>query len=64
MSFTVIELRGLQLKTDTGTYGPNDTKPDMHLLKLILGIAVKHVVIASDVMEHVLDYAIELLSWN
>ena len=56
MSSAVIELRDLQLKTDIGTYGPNDTKPNIHLLDLTLGIAVKQVVIAHDGMAHVFDY--------
>jgi len=33
----VIELRDLELKTDIGTCGPNDTRPDAHLLDLTLG---------------------------
>ena len=56
MSSAVIELLDLQLKTDIGTYGPNDTKPNIHLLDLTLGIAVNQVVIALDGMAHVFDY--------
>ena len=56
MSSAVIELRDLQLKTDIGTYGPNDTKPNINLLDLTLGIAVNQVVIALDGMAHVFDY--------
>ena len=56
MSHAVIELRDLQLKTDIGTYGPYDTKPDVHTLDLTLGVAVENVVIASDGMAHVFDY--------
>jgi dihydroneopterin aldolase len=56
VSSAVIELRDLQLKTDIGTYGPNDTKPDIHVLDLTLGIAVNQVVIAQDGMAHVFDY--------
>lgn len=52
----LIELRDLQLKTEIGTYGPNDTRPDVHLLDLTLGIAVDQVVIAQDGMDHVFDY--------
>ena len=52
----VIELRDLQLKTDIGTYGPNDAKPDAHLLDLTLGVAVDQVVITEDGMEYVFDY--------
>ena len=55
-SSAVIELRDLQLKTDIGTYGPNDTKPDVHLLDLTLGISVNQVVISQDDMAHVFDY--------
>ena len=52
----VIELRDLQLTTDIGTYGPHDTRPDVHLLDLTLGIAVDQVVIDQDGMSHVFDY--------
>ena len=55
-SSAVIELRDLQLKTDIGTYGPNDTWPDVHLLDLTLGIAVNQVVISEDGMSQVFDY--------
>jgi dihydroneopterin aldolase len=55
-SSAVIELRDLELKTDIGTYGPNDTKPDVHLLDLTLGISVNQVVISQDGMAHVFDY--------
>jgi dihydroneopterin aldolase len=56
VSSAVIELRDLQLKTDIGTYGPNDTRPDVHVLDLTLGISVNQVVIAQDGMAHVFDY--------
>jgi dihydroneopterin aldolase len=52
----VIELRDLQLKTEIGTYGPNDTRPDVHILDLTLGISVRQVAIAQDGMAHVFDY--------
>jgi dihydroneopterin aldolase len=55
-STAVIELRDLQLNTDIGTYGPNDVRPDAHLLDLTLGIAVNQVVIAHDDMSQVFDY--------
>ena len=55
-SSAVVELRDLQLKTNIGTYGPNDTRPDLHLLDLTLGISVNHVVIAQDGMAYVFDY--------
>lgn len=52
----VVELRDLQLNTDIGTYGPNDTRPEVHLLDLTLGVAVEQVLIAHDGMAHVFDY--------
>ena len=52
----VIELRDLQLQTDIGTYGPMDTRPDVHILDLTLGISVDQVLIAKDVMANVFDY--------
>ena len=56
VSSAVIELRDLQLKTDIGTYGPNDIRPDTHLLDLTLGIAVDQVMIIEDGMAYVFDY--------
>lgn len=55
-SSAVIELRDLELQTDIGTYGPNDTRPDVHILDLTLGISVNQVVISQDGMAHVFDY--------
>jgi len=55
-STAVIELRDLQLTTDIGTYGPHDTRPDVHLLDLTLGISVDQVVIEHDGMSQVFDY--------
>jgi dihydroneopterin aldolase len=55
-SLAVIELRDLQLKTDIGTYGPDDTRPDIHILDLTIGISVNQVVIFQDGMAHVFDY--------
>jgi dihydroneopterin aldolase len=52
----VIELRDLQLKTDIGTYGPLDTRPDVHILNLTLGISVDQVLIDQDGMAQVFDY--------
>ena len=43
LATAVIELRDLQLKTDIGTYGPEDVKPDVHVLDLTLGIDVDQV---------------------
>jgi len=51
-----IELRDLALKTSIGTYGPNDTPPDVHLLDLTLCIDNAKVLIAQDGMNHVFDY--------
>ena len=51
-----IELRDLELITQIGTYGPDDTKPDVHLLDLTLGIDPHKVLIATDAMAHVFDY--------
>ncbi len=55
-SSAFVELRDLQLKTDIGTYGPEDTRPEVHLLDLTLGISVDRVVISQDGMAHVFDY--------
>jgi len=55
-SSAFVELRDLQLKTDIGTYGPEDTRPEVHLLDLTLGISVDRVVISQDGMVHVFDY--------
>ena len=55
-STAVIELRDLHLTTDIGTYGPHDTRPDVHLLDLTLGISVDQVVIEHDGMSQVFDY--------
>jgi dihydroneopterin aldolase len=55
-SLASVELRDLHLKTDIGTYGPNDTRPDIHLLDLTLGISVSQVVLSQDGMAHVFDY--------
>jgi dihydroneopterin aldolase len=52
----VIELRDLQLKTDIGTYGTLDIRPDIHLLDLTLGIGSHLVLIAKDEMANVFDY--------
>jgi dihydroneopterin aldolase len=52
----LIELRDLRLKTDIGTYGPHDTRPEVHTLDLTLGIAADQVLIADDSMDRVFDY--------
>lgn len=51
-----IELRDLFLKTQIGTYGPNDPRPDHHLLDLTLGIDTNKVLISTDTMMNVFDY--------
>lgn len=56
MNSAIIELRDLQLKTDIGTYGPMDTRPDCHILDLTLGISVEQVLITQDDMANVFDY--------
>ena len=56
MNSALIELRDLELKTDIGTYGPDDTKPNKHILDLTLGVAVDHVLLACDGRAHVFDY--------
>ena len=51
-----IELRDLLLKTQIGTYGPNDTRPDVHLLDLTLGIDTGKVLISTVEMRRVFDF--------
>lgn len=50
------ELRDLAIHTDIGTYGPNDTVPDKHVLDLALQISPGKVLIAEDGMGYVFDY--------
>lgn len=50
----VIELRDLELKTDIGTYGPQDTRPDVHILDLTLGVGLKLDAIATDALRSAL----------
>ena len=52
----VIELRDLHLRTDIGTYSPEDTRPDFHILDLTLGISVDQILIMKDGMAYVFDY--------
>ncbi len=51
-----VELTGLKLETDIGTYGPDDVVPDAHVLDLRLKIDASLVVIDRDGMDHVFDY--------
>lgn len=51
-----IELRGLSLKTQIGSYQEGDIIPDEHLLDLTLFIDSNLVLISQDKMEHVFDY--------
>ena len=51
-----IELTDLVLPTRIGTYGPDDTEPDAHVLDLSLGIDPALVLVADDDMGHVFDY--------
>ena len=56
MQLALIELRDFRLKTDIGTYSVKDTRPEIHLLDLTLGIAAHQVLISKDGMEYVFDY--------
>ena len=51
-----VELLNLELETDIGTFGPDDIRPDAHLLDLILKIDSALVLINEDGMNHVFDY--------
>lgn len=51
-----VELLGLKLKTQIGSYGPDDIRPDAHLLDLAFKIDASQVLIQQDGMEHVFDY--------
>ena len=51
-----IDLTDLDLPTLIGTYGPEDTEPEAHLLDLSLGIDPALVLVAGDDMDHVFDY--------
>jgi len=51
-----VELLDLELKTVIGTFGPDDIRPDAHLLDLVLKIDAALVLIAEDGMNHVFDY--------
>ncbi|MCC1493483.1 dihydroneopterin aldolase [Cognatishimia sp. F0-27] len=51
-----IELSGLKLTTDIGTYGPGDVVPEAHILDLRLKIDPRLVLIDTDDMDRVFDY--------
>jgi len=55
-STACIELKGLRLNTQIGTYGPGATIPDEHLLNLTLWINPKLILISEDLMDRVFDY--------
>lgn len=51
-----VELRGLELPANIGTYGPGDVVPEAHLLDLTLFISTDLVLVATDEMANVFDY--------
>jgi len=51
-----VELQNLKINTQIGSYGPNDTIPEDHLLDLRLRINRDLVLIHEDQMSHVFDY--------
>ena len=51
-----IELKGLTLSSNIGTYQEGDVVPDEHVLDLILWIDAGLVLIEEDGMEYVFDY--------
>ncbi len=53
---STVELTGLQLPVDLGTYGPGDIVPDAHWLDLTLTIDASLVLIGQDAMPLVFDY--------
>ncbi|NBC88368.1 MAG: dihydroneopterin aldolase [Alphaproteobacteria bacterium] len=56
MTRSMIELKGLELPLDLGTYGENDLVPDAHYLDLTLEIDPALVLIETDAMDRVFDY--------
>lgn len=52
----MVELKDLVIQADIGTYGPDDTVPEAHVLDLILWISPERVLIPEDGMHHVFDY--------
>ncbi len=53
---STVELKGLVIQADIGTYGPGDVVPDAHVLDLTLWISQTLVLIKEDGMQHVFDY--------
>lgn len=53
---STIVLEALELALDLGTYGPNDVKPDVHLLDMTLTIDPALVLVPADAMSHIFDY--------
>ncbi|MEM7689234.1 MAG: dihydroneopterin aldolase [Pseudomonadota bacterium] len=51
-----VELKGLELPLDLGTYGPGDVKPDAHLIDMALAIDPGLVLVPRDAMSYVFDY--------
>ena len=51
-----IELTGLVLPLDLGTYGEGDVVPDAHYLDLTLGLDPALVLVERDAMDAVFDY--------
>lgn len=51
-----IELKDLVLQVRIGSYGPNDTEPEQHILNLTLWIDSSFVLIREDHMREVFDY--------
>lgn len=53
---TTIVLEALELALDLGTYGPDDVKPDAHMLDMSLTIDPGLVLVPRDAMSYVFDY--------
>lgn len=51
-----VELTGLVLPLDLGTYAPGDVVPDAHYLDMTLRISSSQVLVAEDTMDAVFDY--------
>ena len=51
-----VELTGLVLEADIGTYGAHDVVPEAHTLDLVLGISTALVLVEDDAMARVFDY--------